>query len=216
LKGRIIRNILTLSVFFAILYLSLNILNFLEKKTTCFPVTVITTDKDSTDSLLRNIDICRISVEVEKMTFDSAIFNHYEKFPIKDIYFYSLQIPYSEWERIKSLDDAITETNPFLESYVSSFINSKIKYYTIAFVVLIFIGIIFLVRISPSWKTSRKEFKLAAFFNSLFFLIFSVPLMVFNDLVSKTFILLLLFLICLLYVVILIIIFKLMQNREIK
>lgn len=192
------------------------IFSYLENKNSCFPVTIITTEKEITDKTLEAATICSISVQTEKMTFDSSVFNHYEKLPVKDIYLYSVEIPYSEWERLKSLEDAITEANPYLEDIVKNFSGSKMKYFSISFIFIFFIGLVFLVKTAPSWKSSIRQFKisvvsvLTAYFglSGIIFSLFKKNLYPF---ISIT-----LFILLIAYTVILLIIWRLMKNSRSK
>ncbi len=69
------------------------------------------------------MNVCSVSVASERMTFDSSIFNHYETLPVKEIYLYSMKIPYENWSEVKNMEDVITEANPYIEEIVSFFIH---------------------------------------------------------------------------------------------
>jgi len=171
--GSIAGNILTLIVFFTIFYFLLYGFSYLESRIICFPVTVITTEKEATDRIFDSMEICSKSIEVEKMTFDSAIFNHYEKLPVKDIYLYSVEIPYSQWENIRKIDDSITEANPYIEDIIEDYVHSKIKYLSIAFIFIFLAGLISLLKAAPSWKTTKKQFKISSLSTLITFIILS-------------------------------------------
>lgn len=168
-----IKNVFVLMLFFSVFYLVLYMFSYLENKLLCFPVTVITTEKESTDKVFDLMKICSISIEVEKMTFDSAVFNHYEKFPVKDIYLYSVEIPYSEWETIKKIDGSMNETNPYIEDIIEDYVHSKIKYLSIAFIFIFLAGLISLLKAAPSWKTTKKQFKISSLSTLITFIILS-------------------------------------------
>ncbi|MGI6393824.1 MAG: hypothetical protein ACOX2F_03670 [bacterium] len=156
----IVRNLLAVTFLFFVMYVVFFAFSFLEQKADCFPVTVITTEKEMVDELFSDINLCSLFVESERMTFDSSIFNHYELLPVKEIYLYSAEIPFAKWKDIKKIEDFIAETNPYVESVVEDYLSSKLKYHTIAFIVLFFIGLLILLKAVPSWKISKGKFKL--------------------------------------------------------
>ncbi len=214
--GSIIRKISVLVVFFSVLYFILYGFSYLEKRISCFPVTVITTDKTATDKIFDSMEICSISVAVEKMTFDSAVFNHYEKLPVKDIYLYSVEIPYLQWESVKKIDDAISEANPYIEDIIEDYVHSRIKYQSIAFIFLFFAGLLFLFKAAPSWKINRKQFLTTSVsvimtYLILSFFVFSSFQWNLYPLISIT-----LSILFSIYLIILIIIWRLMKNPEAK
>lgn len=174
LLSRLIKNLFALFLFFLFFYTVIYFFSFLENTVKCFPATVITTEKEAVDKILVDIEVCEISVDIEKMTFDSAVFNHYEKLPVKDIYLYSIKIPFSKWSQIKNLEDSISETNPYIEEIVTTYVNSRIRYFSIAFVLIFLTGLVFLVKIAPSWRSTKKVFFITAYFTSITFIVFSV------------------------------------------
>ncbi len=104
------------------------------------------------------MNVCSVSVASERMTFDSSIFNHYETLPVKEIYLYSMKIPYENWSEVKNMEDVITEANPYIEEIVSSYTASKIKFQLFSFIFLIFAGSFFVFKTVASNKTSKKSF----------------------------------------------------------
>ncbi len=131
---------------------------YLENLVACFPVTIITTQKAPVEQVLDMMTVCSLSVESERMTFDSSIFNHYETLPVKEIYLYSMKIPYSEWSGIKNMEDVITEANPYVEDVVSLYASSKIKFQLLSFVFTMLLGIYFVFRIAESKKMTKKQY----------------------------------------------------------
>lgn len=213
---KILKNIAAITLFFALFYAVVLIFSFLENGVRCFPVTIITTDKEATDDILDSIELCSMSVEIEKMTFDSAVFNHYEKLPVKEIYLYSVEMPFSEWDSIKNMNDAITETNPYIYDIVNEFNNSKIRYQSIAFIFVFLLGLVFLLKTAPSWKSTKKEFKVSFFFLSATFFLLSGALLAFSKVELYPFILITLSILLSAYLIIFLIIYQLMKKPEKK
>lgn len=168
----IYKNILLCLFFFFFLIIA-SFFTFLENLNDCFPVTVITTDRTQIDNIINKITPCQISIDSEKMTFDSAIFNHYETPPVKDIYLFYLSIPHSSWDLLKNIDNAISDTNPYVEKTITLYNSSRIKFFSIAFVIVFAIGLIFSVKIAPSWKKSKRNYFITAFFTLLTFVFLS-------------------------------------------
>ena len=213
---KILKNIISLVLFFLIFYSVILTLSFLDNGTKCFPVTIITTEKDTVDKMLESLKLCALSVEVEKMTFDSAVFNHYEKLPVKEIYLYSAEIPYHDWERIKNMDDAITEANPYFEKTVKNFSDSKLKYLSIAFIFIFFTGLIFMVRIAPSWKSTHGQFRLSILVSSVTFFVLSAVAFSFSTAELNSFILMSLSVVFTVFLIIILIISRLLKSRDEK
>lgn len=212
----VIKNVIVVALFFSIFYITLYIFSYLENKILCFPVTVITTEKESTDKVFDSMEICSISLEVEKMTFDSAVFNHYEKFPVKDIYLYSVEIPYSEWETIKKIDDSINESNPYIEDIIEDYVHSKIKYLSIAFIFLFFAGLISFLKVAPSWKFTKKQFQISLFSSMITYTVFSGALFSSFQKSLYPLITITLFILMTTYFIILIIVWRLMKTSRLK
>lgn len=143
---------------FLIFFAQGNLFVYLENLVSCFPVTIITTQKAPVEQVIDTMKVCSLSVQSERMTFDSSIFNHYETLPVKEIYLYSMKIPYSEWGGIKNMEDVITEANPYVEDVVSLYAASKIKFQLLSFVFTMLVGIYFVFRIAESKKMSKKQY----------------------------------------------------------
>jgi hypothetical protein len=212
----IVRNISVLIIFFTVFYLILYGFSYLENRLSCFPVTVITTEKETTDKILDSMEICSISIEVEKMTFDSAVFNHYEKLPVKDIYLYSVEIPYSQWEIIKKTDDSITESNPYIADIIEDYVNFKIKYLSIAFIFLFFAGLISLLKAAPSWKITKKQFNTSSVSTIVTYIVLSALMFPPFPKSLYPFIAITLSILLAVYFIILIIIWRLMKTSGLK
>lgn len=149
-------------IFLAILFALLAVQNYcfiyLENMASCFPATIITTQKELVAQALGEMKLCSVSVQSERMTFDSSIFDHYETLPVKEIFLYSVKFPYSNWEEIKNMEDTITEANPYLEEIVSSYLGSKMKSWLISFVFSLFFGVLVIFRITGTDKMTKKQF----------------------------------------------------------
>lgn len=154
----IFKGSLAMALFFGFIALQLYVFNIFEEAARCFPVTIITSNPSGVEPLLNGIEKCSISVESEKMTFDSSIFNDYEALPIKDIYFYVVETPYENWERIKTTDGIIPEANPFLEESVADYLGSRFKYWTISFVISLLFAFLLIAGILTSRSISKKQF----------------------------------------------------------
>ena len=168
----------TLLIFFlfTLIYSTTSLFAYLEHKTKCFPVTVITVEKEHLDELILKVNPCSFSFEMEKMTFDSAIFNHYESLPVKNIYLYYLEIPFTDWQLFSNLDNSIPEANHFLLQTISRYSNSKLKILLLAYIFLFFFGLIFLVKIAPSKKDSTFHFIKTVVFTNTLFIVLSMPI----------------------------------------
>ena len=138
-----IKKTIFLLVLFLLMYSATGIFSYLEKKTKCFPITVITVEKKPIEELLQSVKTCSLSVESEKMTFDSSIFNHYETPPVKDIFLFYIEIPFSDWQLFSEMENAISEANPFLLDTISRYSSSKLKIFLLAYISLFFLGLIF-------------------------------------------------------------------------
>ena len=143
----------------------------------CFPVTIITTQKAPVEEKISAMKVCSVSVQSERMTFDSSIFNHYETLPVKEIYLYSMKIPYENWSEVKNMEDVITEANPYIEDIVSSYAASKIRLQLFSFIFLMLIGVYFVFKIVASNKSSKKSFFVVSIIISVLYLSASVALL---------------------------------------
>lgn len=174
---QIVKRIFFLILLFIVLSLQNYLILCLENLTECFPVTLITTQKESVEAAVSQLKTCSVSVQSERMTFDSSIFNHYETLPVKEIYLYSLKIPYADWNEIKNLDDVIPEANPYVEDVVSVYAVSKMKFYLFFFVFSVVLGIYFIFKIVASNKMPRKRFLIISIINSIFYMVCSALLL---------------------------------------
>jgi CHASE2 domain-containing sensor protein len=138
---------------------------------------MITTQKEPVEKAVSEIKVCSLSVQSERMTFDSSIFNHYEALPVKEIYLYSMKIPYENWSELKNMDDVITEANPYIEDIVSSYVASKIKFQLFSFIFLMLAGVYFVFKIVASNKSSKKRFFVVSIIISVLYLSASVALL---------------------------------------
>ena len=154
----IFKGTLAMALFWGFICAQLYVFNIFEETAKCFPVTIITSNPSVAEPLLNEIEKCSISVETEKMTFDSSIFNDYESLPVKDIYFYVVETPYANWERIKTTEDIIPEANPFLEESVADYLGSKMKYWTISFIISMLFGSLLIAGIVTSRSLAKRQF----------------------------------------------------------
>ena len=173
----ILKKLVFLTLFFTILSLQNYLAVYLENLAECFPVTLITTQKEQVENALSQSKICSVSVQSERMTFDSSIFNHYETLPVKEIYLYSVKIPYENWNEIRNLEDVIPEANPYIEEIVSFYLGSKMKFYLFSFIFSAVLGICFIFKIAASNRLSRKQFFAVFIINSISCIVYSLILL---------------------------------------
>lgn len=171
------KKIFFLCAIFLIFFAQGNIFIYLENMVSCFPITIITTQKEPVDQVFSAMKVCSVSVQSERMTFDSSIFNHYETLPVKEIYLYSMKIPYQNWSEVKNMEDVITEANPYIEDIVSSYAASKIKFQLFSFIFLILIGVYFVFKIVASNKTSKKTFFAVSIIVSILYTAMTIALL---------------------------------------
>jgi hypothetical protein len=161
-----IKKVLTISrkqfpviIFFVMIHLLLTVLSYLDNITECFPVTVITVEEEVVKSVLSREGVCESDLFSEKMTFDSSIFNHYETPPVKEIFFLTVKLPYTEWDSIVEAEEATVEANPFVESLVKSYYLSRLKWLTISFIVVFVLGLFLFAASIPSKTQGFEIFK---------------------------------------------------------
>ena len=171
------KKIFFLLFLFAVLAVQNHMFIYIENMASCFPATIITTMKEPVEQALGEIKLCSVSVESERMTFDSSIFNHYETLPVKEIFLYSAKFPYQNWEEIKNLEDTITEANPYVEEIVSFYLASKMKSWLISFVFSILLGVAVIFKITGTDKISKKQFWIFFVINSIVYIAASVLLL---------------------------------------
>ena len=135
---------------------------------------MITTQKERVEQAVAGIKVCSLSVQSERMTFDSSIFNHYETLPVKEIYLYSMKIPYKNWSELKNTEDVITEANPYIEDIVSQYAASKMKFYLLSFVFTVLSGIYFIFKTASPGKMPKKRFLIVSLINSVVYIVASV------------------------------------------
>ena len=152
------KKIFFLCAIFLLFFAQGSLFVYLENMVSCFPVTIITTQKAPVEEKIGAMKVCSVSVQSERMTFDSSIFNHYETLPVKEIYLYSMKIPYENWSEVKNMEDVITEANPYIEDIVSLYGASKIKFQLFSFVFMMLIGVYFVFKIVASNKVTKKSF----------------------------------------------------------
>ena len=164
------KKIVFLALVFIVLAAQNSIFVYIENMVSCFPATIITTQKEPVEQALSGMTLCSISVQSERMTFDSSIFNDYETLPVKEIFLYSVKIPYQNWNEIKNLEDTITEANPYIEEIVSFYLASKMKCLLLSFIFSTLIGLFFVLRIVASNKMTKKQFLVISIVNSILYL----------------------------------------------
>ena len=164
------KKIFFLSLVFFVLAAQNSIFVYIENMVSCFPATIITTQKGPVEQTLSGMTLCSISLQSERMTFDSSIFNHYETLPVKEIFLYSVKIPYQNWMEIKNLEDTITEANPYIEEIVSFYLASKMKCLLLSFIFSILIGLFFVLRTVASNKITKKQFLVISIVNSILYI----------------------------------------------
>ena len=167
---QILKRIFFLFLIFILLFLQGYLIVYIENLVSCFPVTVITTQKEPVEQVISSLKVCSVSVQSERMTFDSSIFNHYETLPVKEIYLYSMKIPYSDWNEVKNMEDVITEANPYIDDIVSFYSVSKMKLWLFLFVFSTVFGLIFVFKTVASNKMSKKQFFVVSIINSVVYI----------------------------------------------
>ena len=172
----ILKRVFFLALLFVVLSLQNYLIVYLENLAGCFPVTLITTQKEQVETAVSRLKTCSVSVHSERMTFDSSIFNHYETLPVKEIYLYSMKISYENWNEIKNLEDVIPEANPYIEEIVSFYLGSRMKFYLFSFIFSAVLGIYFIFRIVASNKMPKKQFVSISVINSICYLVCSAIL----------------------------------------
>lgn len=173
----VLKKIFFLALIFIVLAAQNYLFVYIENLTECFPVTIITTQKEPVEQALSGIKLCSLSVQSERMTFDSSIFNDYEVLPVKEIFLYSVKIPYSGWNEIKNMENMITEANPYIEDAVIFYTASRMKYLLFSFIFSTLVGIIFVFRVIASTKMTKKQFWFVSIINSVLYLTASAVLL---------------------------------------
>jgi len=171
------KKIFFLCAIFLLFFAQGSLFVYLENMVSCFPVTIITTQKAPVEEKIGAMKVCSVSVQSERMTFDSSIFNHYETLPVKEIYLYSMKIPYENWSEVKNMEDVITEANPYIEDIVSMYAASKIKIQLFSFVFMMLAGIYFVFNIVASNKTSKKSFFSVSIIISILYILAAIVLL---------------------------------------
>lgn len=171
------KKIFFLCAIFLLFFAQGSLFVYLENMVACFPVTIITTQKAPVEEEISAMNVCSVSVVSERMTFDSSIFNHYETLPVKEIYLYSMKIPYENWSEVKNMEDVITEANPYIEDIVSSYAASKIRFQLFSFIFLMLVGIYFVFKIVASNKSSKKSFFAVSIIISVLYLAAAIALL---------------------------------------
>ena len=172
-----LRRIFFLALIFTLLAAQNYLFVYLENMVSCFPATIITTQKEPVEQALSAVQLCSVSVQSERMTFDSSIFNHYETLPVKEIFLYSVKLPYQNWTEIKNMEDTITEANPYIEEAVLFYTASKMKYLLFSFILTALFGIVFVFRVIASTKMTKKQFWLVSIVNSILYIAASILLL---------------------------------------
>lgn len=203
-----------LLVLFLLIYLVTSLFAYLETRTKCFPITVITVEEEPVKEMIKSIKTCSFSVESEKMTFDSSIFNHYETPPVKDIFLFYLEIPFADWPMFSEMENAIPEANPFLLRIVSKYFSSKLKIFLLAYITLFFLGLIILFRVAPSKNEPHYNYKKTAAFTVFLFILFSIPAFVIFNSGILLFVFFILITLLIAYISILSILYRLIFSGE--
>lgn len=128
--------------FFVLLYLLGALTGLLERTVTCFPMSVITTNKAVAEKLADRPGNCSSSVEVEKFMIESAIFNDTDLPPVRDIYLVFLEADYASWEDIQRMGDTVAEMNPFLRRVADLYLAGRLKMMVIAFIVGVIVAVL--------------------------------------------------------------------------
>lgn len=173
-----LRRIFFLALIFIVLAAQNYLFVYLENTVSCFPATIITTQKEPVEQALSAVQLCSVSVQSERMTFDSSIFNHYETLPVKEIFLYSVKLPYQNWTEIKNMEDTITEANPYIEEAVLFYTASKMKYLLFSFILSTLFGIVFVFRVIASTKMTKKQFWFVSIINSVLYITASIVLLI--------------------------------------
>jgi len=209
-----LKKTLLLVVLFLLIYLVTSLFAYLENRTKCFPITVITVEEKPVKEMIKSIKTCSFSVESEKMTFDSSIFNHYETPPVKDIFLFYVEIPFADWLMFSEMENAIPEANPFLLRIVSKYSSSKLKIFLLAYITLFFLGLIILFRVAPSKKEPHYNYKKTAILTVLLYLLFSAPAFVIFNSGILLFAFLILITLLIAYISLLLILYRLVFTGE--
>gem|GEM_PF-1667445 len=141
--------------FFVLLYLLGALTGLLERTVTCFPMTVITTNKAVAEKLADRPGNCSASLEVEKFMIESPIFNDTDLPPVRDIYLVFIEAEYASWEEVQQQGDAIAEMNPFLKRIADLYLVGRLKMMAIAFI----LGVITAVLSFPFALPRRSPFR---------------------------------------------------------
>lgn len=171
------KKIFFLCAVFLLFFVQGKLFVYLENMASCFPITVISNQKEPVEQVLSTMPVCSVSVQSERMTFDSSIFNDYEKLPVKEIYLYSMKIPYENWSEVKNMEDVITEANPYIEEIVSSYTASRIKFQLFSFIFLMLAGVYFVFKIVASNKLPKKTFLVVSIIISILYVALTVALL---------------------------------------
>ena len=171
------KKIFCLALLFLVMAAQNALFIYFEHMASCFPATIITTQKEPVEQALGEIKLCSVSVQSERMTFDSSIFNHYETLPVKEIFLYSVELPYQNWTEIKNMEDTITEANPYIEEAVIFYTASKMKYLLFSFILSTLFGIVFVFRVIASTKMTKKQFWFVSIINSVLYITASIVLL---------------------------------------
>ncbi|MBR6422916.1 hypothetical protein IKS86_09430 [bacterium] len=171
------KKIFFLCAIFLLFFVQERLFVYVENMVACFPITIITTQKAPVEEKISAMNVCSVSVQSERMTFDSSIFNHYETLPVKEIYLYSMKIPYENWSEVKNMEDVITEANPYIEDIVSLYGVSKIKFQLFSFVFMMLMGAYFVFKIVASNKVTKKSFFVISIIISISYILATAALL---------------------------------------
>ncbi len=133
--------VLTFLPFFLSILTVSYVLMFFTTLENCFPATLVTTDRSVVDRQMKNKN-CTVSLTSEKLMIESEVFNDYDMPPVKTIYFLTFETDYDRIVELSSIDEAVVETNPYLESVYEFYLENKMKITSIMFFIAIIIHII--------------------------------------------------------------------------
>lgn len=126
----------------ALLIIFASLTSWLDTQIDCFPVTVISTDAATVDSIQQNYTPCSIEISQEKLVIDSRLLNDNERSSVKTIWLIKLRIPYDTTKNLQLLPDAVVEINSFIKESATTWQASRIKTMIILFLIATLFGIV--------------------------------------------------------------------------
>ncbi len=149
--------------------------DYMEQYIRCYPITVITTSKDTVNTIKNTIPSCSFAVQNEKVTIDSRLLNDNERAPVRTIYLVLTHIPFHLVSQVSTLSDTEIEENVFVKKAVGIWEKSKMKTLVLSFFLLTVFGVLStLLTLFSAQKTAMSR-KSAILIHSLEMLAIIVP-----------------------------------------